>query len=223
MCIIHANYSNPRQQWHLNLIQENKHLRHIQRKIAGFPRPTLTSYCWGEACVVYCGLQTEAWDLLMTRGNQKSEVEPHLASPGGCWSAYKHTGTKWLLLEPYIMLHWWEDNIVTCWQKYTVTRTTCLLVSSEVKCNVNITKDAAFTLCCRTASKALNSKGREYVARAPSPANCGPSSKTSHFSKPSPRKSNTSRHSGVTTAFRDWIQIGLVKNMQMYILFYYGT
>lgn len=59
------------------------------------------------------------------------------------------------------------------------------------------------TLCCSMASKALNSKGSKYVAKLPSPANCGPSSNTSHFSRPNPRKSSTSKHSGVTTALRD--------------------
>lgn len=56
------------------------------------------------------------------------------------------------------------------------------------------------TLCCSMASRALNSKGRECDCEA----SCGASSRTNQRSKLSPRKSNTSKDSGVTMAFKDW-------------------
>lgn len=57
----------------------------------------------------------------------------------------------------------------------------------------------ALTLCCRMASRALNSKGSECVCEA----SCRASSRTSQRSNPSPRKSNTKRLWGVTMAFND--------------------
>lgn len=56
------------------------------------------------------------------------------------------------------------------------------------------------TLCCSMASRALNSNGRDCACDA----SCGASSRTNQRSKLSPRKSNTSKDSGVTMAFKDW-------------------
>lgn len=56
------------------------------------------------------------------------------------------------------------------------------------------------TLCCRMASRALNSKGRDCVCDA----SWGARSRTNQRSRPRPRKSNTNRDWGVTIAFKAW-------------------
>lgn len=58
------------------------------------------------------------------------------------------------------------------------------------------------TLCCNMASRALNSKGREWVCD--DAASCGAKSKTNQRSRLSPRKSNTSKEFRVTMAFKDY-------------------
>lgn len=76
-------------------------------------------------------------------------------------------------------------------------RTKASLIS--VKCFKTLIHRVSLTLCCSMASRARNSKGREWVCEA----SWGARSSTNQRSKPRPRKSNTIRDSGVTTAFRD--------------------
>lgn len=58
------------------------------------------------------------------------------------------------------------------------------------------------TLCCSMASRALNSKGKEWVCDED--ASCGAKSRTNQRSRLSPRKSSTSKELRVTMAFKDY-------------------
>lgn len=77
---------------------------------------------------------------------------------------------------------------------------------SGVKCLNEQAHDAppspGLTFCCSMASRALNSKGREWACD--DAASWGAKSRTNQRSRLSPRKSKTSKEFGVTMAFKDY-------------------